>query len=110
MYIMILADSNKPALKYLLKELNQLASDWEDLGIELEVDDGALKTIKADHPQNCTDCLRETLRLWLKTIDPPPSWDIIVKAVKDIKHEDLACRLKSKYCNTPTNSGPREMQ
>ena len=62
---------SKPTLKYLMKELYPKSADkWEDIGIELEVDDGLLVQIRTDYPGDSKKCLRETLRIWLKRGDP----------------------------------------
>ena len=90
----------KPTLKYLMKELYPKSSDkWEDIGIELEVDDGLLVHIRTDYSGDSKKCLREILRIWLKRVDPPPSWDTIANAIDDVGDEELAAQLRSKYCN-----------
>ena len=87
----------KPTLKLLMRELKVKAADWEDIGVELEVDDGILKQIKLDNPADSKSCLRELFRKWLSCVDPQPSWTSIVEAIGGIGDEELASRLKSKY-------------
>ena len=87
----------KPTLKDLMRELKMKAADWEDIGVELEVDDGTLKQIKTDNPGDSKSCLRELLRKWLSRVDPQPSWASIVEAIEGIGDEELASKLKSKY-------------
>ena len=94
------ASLDKPTLKYLMKELHPKVSDkWEDIGIELEVDDELLVQIKKDYPGDSKQCLREMLREWLKTSNPPPSWEAIAQVAADVGDEELAAELRSKYCN-----------
>ena len=90
--------SVKPTLKELLRELRAKAADWEDIGIELEVNDGALKQIKTDNPGNSKSCLRELFRKWLSCADPQPKWPDIVEAVEGIGDEELATKIKERYC------------
>ena len=87
----------KPPLKVLMRELRASAADWEDIGVELEVDDGILKQIKADNHGDSNGCLRELFRKWLSRADPQPSWANIVEAVNGIGDEQLANNLRTKY-------------
>ena len=87
----------KPTLKVLMRELRVKAADWEDIGIELEIDDGILKQIKSDNPADSKSCLRELFRKWLSQGDPSPSWASIIEAVEGIGDEDLARKLKHSY-------------
>ena len=70
------------------------ASDWEDIGVELEIDDGELKGIKKDNPSDSKSCLRELARKWLSRVDPPPSWAAIADALENIGDEQLASKLR----------------
>ena len=40
-------------------------------------------------------CLRETLKLWLSRIDPPPTWEELAKAV-ELFDPNIAAEIKSK--------------
>ena len=87
-----------PTLCNLLKELfSKVASNWENVGVMLDIDEGPLKKIKADHKES-GDCLREMLRVWLKKVDPPPSWNLLVDALKSLGEEKLAQELNERYC------------
>ena len=89
----------KPKLKELMRELKTKAANWEDIGVELEINDGDLKQIKSDNPVDSKSCLRELFRKWLQRIDPQPSWTDIVETVSEgLGDEELASRIKSKYC------------
>ena len=89
----------KPKLKELMRELKTKAANWEDIGVELEVDDGDRRQIKSDNPGDSKSCLRELLTKWLQRVDPQPSWKDIVETVSEgLGDEDLASRIKSKYC------------
>ena len=90
--------STKPKLKDLLKELKVAASDWEDIGIELEIADSNLKQIRSNNSGDSKACLREMLRMWLSRVDPPPSWSAIVEALDNLEHQDIAQHIRTKYC------------
>ena len=88
---------SSPTLKQLLKELHSKAADWEDMGIQLDINDGELKQLKSDNRGDSKACLREMLRIWLKKVDPHPSWSAIAEAIEDIGDKQLAQELRSKY-------------
>lgn len=87
----------KPKLRNLMRELRSKAADWEDIGVELQVDDGELRQIRQDRPSDSTGCLRELFRKWLTQTSPEPSWATIAEALEHLGDEDLARALRSKY-------------
>ena len=82
----------------LIELLNKVSADWEDIGLILKLEQGDLSAIKTDH-QDSKKCFREMLKLWLKQINPPPSWSAIINAIKVLEHKPLAEELRKKYCN-----------
>ena len=92
------AASQQPTLKYVHRELYKtVANKWEDIGIQLDIDDGELAKVKADHPGESGSCLREMLRIWFKKVKHP-SWNVLVEALKYLGEEKLAHQLEEKYC------------
>ena len=89
--------SAKPELRDLMRELRTKAAEWEDIGVELQVDDGELRQIKRDNANDSKSCLRELFRKWLTWTSPEPSWGAIAEAVERLGDEDLARTLRSKY-------------
>ena len=86
-----------PELKVLLRELRRVANEWEDIGIELDVEEGQLKQINADKGGDSKACLREMLRVWLSHVAPPPSWSAMADALDTLGHQDIATHLRSSY-------------
>jgi uncharacterized protein Yka (UPF0111/DUF47 family) len=84
----------------LLKELSEVAAEWEDIGMLLNLNEGSLNTIKGDFPNQSKKCFREMIKLWLKQINPCPSWSAIIEVLEVLEHQLLAKNLKDKYCNT----------
>ena len=74
---------------------------WEYIGLELEIDDGELKQIKANNAGNTKDCLLEMLRVWLKQTNPPPSWSAIADAIEQQGSSAIATKLRSRYTVHP---------
>ena len=71
-----------PCQSEVFKFLLPLASEWQNIGVLLEIADGELKRIKADNHHQSTNCLREMIGFWLKRDDPPPNWKELCEAVK----------------------------
>ena len=87
-----------PELKVLLRELCRVANEWEDIGIELDIEEGQLRQIKSDNAGDSKACLREMLRVWLSRVAPPPSWSAMADALDTLGHQDIATHLRSSYC------------
>ena len=90
--------NQKPKLKDLLEELVDISDKWHGLGLQLGLNEGALKGINSDHPKNSQDCLRETLRTWLD-VEPRATWHTLCAALrrKTVGAETLASSLVAKY-------------
>ena len=84
-----------PELKVLLRELRRVADEWEDIGIELDIEEGLLRQIKSDNAGECRACLREMLRAWLSRVAPPPSWSEVADALDTLGHQDIATQLRT---------------
>ena len=64
------------------------ASDWLDIGIELELDLDVLNIIKSDNPQDCVACLRNTLDKWLK-LNTDATWKTLEIAITNVNRSKL---------------------
>ena len=87
--------TSPPKFGVLLKELlSKVSANWKYIGLILGLKEGDLSAIKSDH-HDAKRCFREMLRLWLKQIEPPPTWSAIIDAME---YESLAEELRKKYC------------
>ena len=86
-----------PTLKLLQRELYKVADKWEDIGIQLDIDEDLLCKVKSDNHGD-KNCLREMLRIWLKRESPQSSWTDLAEGLEYLEEEDLAKKLKEKYC------------
>jgi hypothetical protein len=87
-------------MKALLTELyNTVADKWEDIGIMLEIEEGQLNKVKSDNAGS-GDCLREMLKIWLKRVDPKPSWSSMAEALEVLREQSLAEHIRKSYCST----------
>ena len=90
--------NQKPKLKDLLEELVKISHKWYDLGVRLELEEGTLKTIKSNHPENARHRLSEMLSTWLKA-EPRATWHTLCAALRSetVDEKELASNLVAKY-------------
>ena len=79
----------------LQNELHDISSKWYNLGLQLRIEVGQLDNIKKD---NLDECLREMLKIWLKKVNPHPTWNALIDALKCrvINEQQLANKLEEK--------------
>ena len=77
-----------------------MAGKWEVIGIMLDIDDGELSKVKSDNVGNSGNCLQEMLKIWVKKVDPKPSWSSMADTLDDVGEESLAEHIRKTYCST----------
>ena len=94
-------------LRVVMEELNDVSSKWYDVGMYLGVSVGRLDVIKKQY-SDLNDCFRETLKTWLRTCVPPPTWMNIVEVLRSrtVDAARLAAELERKYCSSRHDSPP----
>lgn len=84
-----------------LKELVTVkVNDWYDLGLQLDIQNDDLQTIKRNYPHDQKSCKREMFIKWL-SICPQASYSQLVKALSVLGDEteaDRLCRKHSESC------------
>lgn len=83
----------RTCLKFLLPE----AKHWHNIGILLGISESNLEQIEADYPGSCQDCVREMIKVWLKQVNPRPTWKDLADAVAVINP-----RLSKRILEVPT--------
>lgn len=89
-------------LHVVTDELNDVCTKWYDIGLHLRVRVDKLDCIKKQYSNSdFSDCLRDTLKVWLET-DPFPTWRKIVDALRSntVSKMRLATELECKYCSS----------
>ena len=88
-------------LKVVRSAVWEARTQWRNIGIELNLIVTDLDAIK-DGNSDSSSCLTEMLTLWLKQVDPPPSWSALVIALKQptIGELRLAQQVEDKYIGT----------
>ena len=79
-------------LSKAFKQLLPLASEWESIGLCLGLDNFE-DSVKAS-AKTAPSFLKETLKLWLNRVDPPPSWKELAEAVEPFD-SDIAAKIKA---------------
>ena len=104
---------NRPSLRDILMEIGtsgvrdyEIMKRWEDIGIQLEIADEQLASIRRRHTTSIMDgsrhdsgqAFRDMIRFWIKQVNPLPTWSKFVEALErlNIAHE-LTDQLRSKY-------------
>ena len=88
----------KPELRELIRVLHpRVSGDWEYIGIELKINIGVLDEISRNNVGNVKDCLKDMLKIWLKQVNPSPSWQAIVDALEGVGRSDIAEDLRLRY-------------
>ena len=95
-----LVSKNLPKVRALI---HKACPQWYDLGLELGVEETTLDVIKNDNDNKTEICFRAMLSVWLKMIDPCPSWEGLVAALKQpyIGHEELADKVNKEQGIAP---------
>ena len=79
LYAVDLISDNLVKVRDLTKEAS---IQWFDLGLELGLKERTLRIIEANHSQDVRVRFREMLSEWLKMVNPPPTWEALIAALK----------------------------
>ena len=94
----------KPKLPDLSRELEDLTwSETVKFGVQLEMEFSVLKRIGEDKTDDVR--LLTAMDAWLQS-DPKASWKKVVRALRAIRKEVLAQKLKKKYCRVGGSEPP----
>ena len=77
------------------RKVFRLANEWYTLGLLLNVPKSSLSTIRTEDPDD-RECLRETLKVWLKQTDSPPTWHELAKVVEPFDRSN-AQEIRQRY-------------
>ena len=86
-----------PDLGDLIGILYPVASKWEILGLVLRVESSELEKIEKENQKDCSKCLLEMLKWWLRNI-PNCSWSSVAEALKKIEYKTLAEEVLKTHC------------
>ena len=106
-YLSCVLSVGQEDLKSLHSELHLVSDEWFSIGVQLQVPIGTLRCIRSDI-HTVADCLLEMLTVWLKQINPPPTWNNLIKALESppVGEGLLAQQLRDKYCPSTEEGTP----
>ena len=64
------------------RKLFSVKTEWYNLGLELGLRVSTLDGIDTKYNSDPPQCFRQVLKEWLKGVNPPPTWQAMVKALK----------------------------
>ena len=64
------------------RKLFSVKTEWYNLGLELGQQVPTLDGIDAKYSSDPPQCFRQVLKEWLKGVNPPPTWQAMVNALK----------------------------
>ena len=102
----LLTDSDE-SFRMLNRDLQELAPEWKNLGVQLNI---PLSTLDAIQGEKCraTNCFREVIREWFDNVQPPHTKSQIVSTLmennlgenrlaREIKNDQGDKRVPSNY-------------
>ena len=83
---------------------------WYNLGLQLDITVADLDAIKGRNLKNADECLTELFHLWLRRVDPQPTWGAIEKALRSptVNLSQLAAKIVNEKID-PTNDSKTEL-
>lgn len=95
-------------LKIVRAAVWEARTQWMNIGIELNILKTDLDAIKmTNEGGNPGDCLTEMLSLWLKQVNPSPTWTALITALKQptVGLEQLAKQIESIHVSAKESLG-----
>ena len=96
--------SDRPSLKLLNRHVRKHFSfKWHDLGLELleQEDEGKLKQIKSNNPNDVGECCKEMFEFWLEKCNTA-TWDQLIQALREVDLNNLASEIQGMLKDTVT--------
>lgn len=93
MCVICFADLTPDDLYNVMESIADARAKWEFIGLALKIRRSDLDAIAMK--QDVDERFKEMLKKWLTRIDPPPSWEGLVKALESrmVDHLQLARRI-----------------
>jgi len=89
------------------RKLYAVRNEWYNLGLELGQRASTLDSIDTRYSSDPSKCFCQVLKEWLKGIDPPPTWQAMVNALKSptVAQHHVAEEIQTKLPQPPSASG-----
>ena len=89
------------------RKLYDVNTKWYNLGLELGLRPPTLDSIDAKYNSDPSQCFRQVLKEWLNGVNPPPTWQAMVNALKSptVSQYKLAEQIQTEL-PTPLSTQP----
>ena len=77
------------------------AAKWYQLGVQLDIPSGMLKTIESNYPCDVQRCMTEVLDFWLRNA-PERSWEKLTEALEAMGGYGVLVKKLRKYPKVST--------
>ena len=76
-------------------------AQWYHIGLALGIEADDLDAIQDSNRANPDKCLTDVLKLFLRQVDPKPSWKRLADAMASpsVGRGDIAADLREQHCN-----------
>jgi hypothetical protein len=92
-----------PDLRDLIEILYPACTRWDILGLILRVEPSELEKIEKENQRDCSKCLLEMLKWWLRNI-PNCSWSLVAEALEKTRDKQLATKVIETHCCSKPNT------
>ena len=95
-----------------LKDVQDLVWDartkWNNLGLELGIKISDLEVIEQKNKSDVDTCFKMMLLMWLRIVDPLPSWEGLISALgkNSVGRKDMAEKIRKIYTDSSPSSDP----
>ena len=89
-YFVINSENERPTMKNLNRYVTtRYATNWYNIGIELDIDPDVLDMINKDNLQQSESCFQKTLQQWLKLNTNNATWRTLELALTNVNRAKL---------------------
>ena len=88
------------------RKIFAVRTEWYNLGLELGQQVSTLDSIEDKYRGDPSKCFRHVLKEWLKGVDPPPTWQGMVNALKSptVTQHQVAERIETELSPQPPSA------
>ena len=96
LYIVCVVDLVPDNLKDVQDLVWDVRTKWDDLGLELGIKISDLEMIEKNCNKDVNSCFKKMLLMWLRMVDPFPSWEGLVSALgkSSVGRKDIAEKIR----------------
>ena len=78
----LIGQLNDKNLSQVLNKTCDARSRWYHIGLALGIPAGTLDAVRETQQGDCDKCYTEMLKVWLRGVDPQPTWSALSDALK----------------------------